>query len=203
MQTGQINRGTILGDYIYNLVKERKDILTIVESGTWNGLGTTRCILDGLRPEQKFWSIELYPDMYELALKNNQAYVNDERVKFMLGSLIKHDEIYWFDHSQIDLKNDLHASLWFHKDIDHLKKAKNVLDAMPSEIDLLILDGGEYSTYPEWVNLKNRTKVVVLDDSSIFKCSKIAHELSNDNSYRCLIQRPHERNGFAIYEKNK
>ena len=37
MKVGQINRGSILGEKIYNLCKQN-DVQTIVEIGAWNGL---------------------------------------------------------------------------------------------------------------------------------------------------------------------
>jgi len=50
--TGQITRGTPLGDWIYDLVK-REDIINIVDIGTWNGLGSTKCIQDAIVDSRK------------------------------------------------------------------------------------------------------------------------------------------------------
>lgn len=197
---GQILRGTELGDFIYNLVN-RKDVFNIVESGSWDGLGTTRCVLDGLRKDQKFISVELYRDMYELTIKNNFSYLQNQNIQFIHGSIIDYEDIFWFDHTTIDKNKDLHAKLWFQSDIDNLKISKNVLNLLPVTIDLLILDGGEYSTYPEWKKLSERTRIVVLDDSSIFKCSKIRKELLDNPEYSCLIDRPDSRNGFCAFER--
>lgn len=199
---GQINRDSTLGNLIFTLTRDRQDIKTIVESGTWNGLGSTRCVLDALREDQSFYSVELYSDMYAEACENNQRALQDSRVKFLHGSVITYEDMFWFDHSKIDMVNDVHAALWFTKDLNNLRVCNNVLADLPEKIDMLILDGGEYSTYPEWQKLKSRTKMVVLDDTSIFKCAKIVEELSSDSTYTCLITAPNERNGFAIYEKN-
>lgn len=198
---GQINRGTELGDCIYNLVRDRVDIKTIVEFGTWNGLGTTKCVIDGLRDDQHFYSIELYPDMYQLALENNRQNLKRSNIRFILGTIVSYNETFWFEHSLIDTNKDAHASLWYQKDMEMLKAGKDVMAQLPEAIDLLILDGGEYSTYPEWVKLRSRTRIVVLDDTATLKCNKIASELTKDASYRCLVNRPNERNGFSVYEK--
>ena len=200
---GQILRGTELGDLIYELVSNRKDIINIVESGSWDGLGTTRCVLDGLRQDQRFTSIELYRDMYEATLKNNSKHINDHRIKFINGSIVRHEDAFWFDHSEIDLDSDLHAKLWFKSDLESLKNCIDVTEELPVKIDLLILDGGEYTTYPEWKKLAERTRIVILDDSSIFKCSRIRKELLDDSQYFCLIDRPKSRNGFCAFERQK
>jgi len=200
--TGQINRDSLLGNFIFAMVLKNQEIKTIVESGTWNGLGTTKCVLDALRPDQEFWSIELYGDMYLEALENNIKWQKDPRVHFLKGAVVSFEETKWFDHSTLDLQNDPHAALWYLKDMSNLRSCENILKDLPPNIDLLILDGGEYSTYPEWVNLKDRTKIVVLDDTAILKCSRIVSELSKDPTYTCIYNAPTERNGFAIYEKN-
>jgi hypothetical protein len=199
---GQINRGTELGEFIYTLVKERADINTIVESGTWNGLGTTRCVLEGLQPHHQFWSIELYPEMHDIARKNNAQYLHDSRVNLLLGSLVSEKDTHWFDHKELKSNPNKHARLWYEKDMKLLRNSKNVLDKLPSQIDLLILDGGEYSTYPEWVKLKDRTKIVVLDDICVLKCAKIDEELIQNEHYTCIIRNTNERHGFSVYEKN-
>jgi len=47
MILGQINRGSKLGEYIFELAKN-SEVKTIVDIGTWNGMGSTKCILDGV-----------------------------------------------------------------------------------------------------------------------------------------------------------
>ena len=49
---GQINRGSLLGEHIFNLAKDPK-IKNIIEIGTWNGLGTTKCIYDAIISSNK------------------------------------------------------------------------------------------------------------------------------------------------------
>ena len=47
MTQGEINRRSILGDMIYDYASE-PNIKTIVDIGTWNGLGTTKCVIDAI-----------------------------------------------------------------------------------------------------------------------------------------------------------
>ena len=96
-----------------------------------------------------------------------------------------------------------HSRLWYQKDIDNIISAKNIIEDLPNKIDFLILDGGEYSTYPEWVKLKDRTRIVALDDSNIFKCSKIRGEIISSGDYIALYDNLHDRNGFSVFERNE
>jgi len=201
MEQGQILRGSNLGELIYNLTK-RKDVKDIVEIGTWFGMGSTKCVIDGIidsNTTKNFVSVELYPEKYNEAIKNLDGYLS--HVKLLNGSIIDYDDMFWFNFD--DLDQNIHMRKWYDDDLDKLKTSKNVLDELSPTIDLLILDGGEFSTYPEWLKLKNRTKIVILDDTNVLKCKKIVEELSNDNNYLSLHIVPNERNGFCIFEKKK
>jgi hypothetical protein len=198
---GQIVRGSNLGEIIYNFTK-REDVKNIVEIGTWFGLGSTKCIIDGIIDsisKKKFVSVELYSEMYDIAKQNLTEYL--QYVDLMNGSIIDYEEIFWFDHETLN-KNDEHYRLWYNKDLEKLKNSKNVLNDIPSEIDLLVLDGGAYSTYPEWNKLKDRTKIVIIDDINEFKSKKIVDEILQKNYISHNIVR-NERNGYGIFEKFK
>lgn len=197
---GQINLGTPAGDLIYEICK-REDVINIVEIGTWNGMGSTMCVIQSIYdiPNKSFTSIELYPEMYETA-KHNLG----DKLKFvnlLNGRIIDYDDVFWFDHSLIDFSKDEHARLYYKKDLDYLKTTPNVFDRLPKKIDFLILDGGEYTTFPEWEKLKDFTKIVALDDSNILKTNKIRNELINNNNYHKIFDDLSYRNGFSVFEK--
>lgn len=208
---GQINLGSPAGDMIYQLCR-RADVNTILEFGTWNGLGSTQCVIKALKDSKSakhFTSIELYEDCYQLAklnLKDDLQYVN-----LLNGTIVTHDDMNWFDHSATlnsihtgDM-NDVqtaHATLWYAKDLSRLLTAKMLISQIPSKIDLLILDGGEYTTYPEWFKLKDRTKIFVLDDTKFLKCRRIREEMLLSSDYTVLHDDLTDRNGFSVFINN-
>lgn len=200
--TGQINLGSKFGDLI-NSISKQDSVKNIVEIGTWNGLGSTICVLDALinYTDKKFYSIELYPDMFLVAKNNLSNYLNLPNFHLLNGRIIERDDVYWFDHSSIQFGLDEHARLYYRSDIDYLQSTENVLRLLPESIDFLILDGGEYTTYPEWHLLKDRTRIVALDDTAVLKCSKIREELLSDVKYRVIEDVLNDRNGFSIFEK--
>ena len=198
---GQINLGTTSGDIIYDISK-KEDIKNIVEIGTWNGMGSTSCVIKGIKESntsKNFISVELYPDMFNIANSNLKEDIS--YVKLLNGRIIEHNDIYWFDHSTIDFNTNDHARLWYQKDINLLTESKNVLDQLPEKIDFLILDGGEYTTYPEWLVLKSRTRIVALDDSNILKSSRIRKEILESGEYITIYDDLFDRNGFSVFEK--
>lgn len=201
---GQINLQSKLGKIIYDLVK-CNNFKNIVDVGTWNGMGTTLCILKALEDKNNIcdtnvYTIELYEEMIQIARQNLQKYINSPTFHMLHGRIADIQEVYeWFDHSSIDFSKDAHAQLWYHKDMMLLLNAANISHLLPDQIDLLILDGGEYSTYPEWHRLKSRTKFFVLDDTNILKCSKIRSEiLSDTKTYSILYDISDDRNGYTV-----
>jgi hypothetical protein len=213
MKIGQINIGSVSGDIITEMCK-RDDVIDIVEIGTWNGMGSTLCVIKGIKESKiskNFVSLELYEDMFREALVNIGDDINF--VNLLNGTIVSFEDSKWFDHSIIDkIINDgydqmgissAHSRLWYQKDMDNLKTANNVLSSMPDNIDFLILDGGEYTTYPEWLKLKDRTKIVALDDSNIFKCARIRDEILSSGEYITLYDNLSDRNGFSVFEKIK
>jgi hypothetical protein len=122
-------------------------------------------------------------------------------ITLLNGRIINFEDAFWFDHSILNLNHDEHAILYYKKDLDYLKTMNDVFGQIPEKIDLLILDGGEYTTYPEWIKLKDRTKIVVLDDSNILKCKKIRQEILDSKNYDTIFDDLNIRNGFSVFKK--
>lgn len=202
MKIGQINLDTKPGQIIYD-ISARLDINTIFEIGTWNGMGSTMCVIKSLIDNnlynKKFISIDLYPEMYNEALENLKDYLH--LVELLHGRIIGAEDTDWFDHSIIDFNTDTHAKLYYKTDMEFLTTMKDVSDKIPNYIDLLILDGGEYTTYPEWKKLRSRTKIVVLDDVNILKTSRIRKEILESNNYITIYEDLEYRNGFSAFER--
>ena len=200
MKLGQITRNSILGNSLY-LLSMRPEIRHIVEMGTWNGMGSTKCIIDGLSNRSdnyRFVSVELYPDMYLEARNNLQDYLND-KIVLLQGKIVEYEDTFWFDRKTID-PLDEHAKLYLESDMKYLKTEKNVFDQVPKSIDLCVLDGGEYSTYPEYLKLKDRVKIFALDDTRILKCSKIREELMQEK-WGIILDDLNVRNGVSILKR--
>jgi hypothetical protein len=91
---------------------------------------------------------------------------------------------------------------WNEVDIINMKKCNLFLNRpnIPDMFDVLLLDGGEFTTYYEFQILKNRCKVIMLDDTNADKCKLIVNEIKNDSSWK-IIKQNDTRNGFLIAEK--
>lgn len=202
---GQINRGSQLGDIIYDLCKQ-DDIKTIVEIGTWNGMGTTKCIYDSILDNKKqdylVYSLESNPDFYNQAI-NNLPQLN--RFHIILGRIVDVDELIDIDLCDdrffVPPSNKEIIRGWLSDDLRNYNSVDNVLGQLPNQIDLLILDGGEFSSLAEFNKLKDRTTYFVLDDTLLIKNNQVASIMRNDENYLILHDNSYDRNGYLVSKK--
>ena len=131
---GQINRGTELGEIIYNIVRQ-EDVINIVEIGTWNGLGSTKCIRDSIiennKTQYNVISLETNKIMYQSAINNNQPLIN---FKIINGTIISVNDFIKFDEIEDMFFNEYGRDIqinWYNEDINNCKNSLNVFKIIP------------------------------------------------------------------------
>ena len=125
---------------------------TILEIGTWNGLGSTKTIIESIKKTNlkvDFYSIETDRIAYRNAkknLKNDIKYVN-----LMYGKIVEVKELplvqdidfnsFGFDPKNVE---------WYIQDLRRYRKVKNIITKLPDQFDFILFDGGEFSTFAEF-----------------------------------------------------
>jgi hypothetical protein len=194
---GQINLDSEFGKLLYTLSRQ-PDIKTIVEIGTWNGCGSTKCIASGIidsGEEKTFVSLETNNEMF-LQAQQNLTDAEKTVTKLIRGRITEFYDLVWLK----DFTLGTEQQRWLWEDIAWYKDCPFVLDQIPEQIDLLLLDGGEFTTVPEFKALKNRYKFVALDDTRALKTKSI-HEYLLQKTDHELVASGDERNGFSIFRK--
>lgn len=194
MSQGQITEGSQRCNIIKKSIAEYNP-KTILEIGTWKGLGSTKCILDVISDDVDFYSLESNKDFFNTAKNNLSSY--SHKFKQIFGRIIDIDEVIEFSNS-ITLTSQ--QKVWLEEDLKNFQNCENVIDLLPKKIDMILLDGGEFSTYPEWEKLKNRCQLILLDDINVLKCEKIYSELINNPEYK-LLEETKEGYGFCLFKK--
>lgn len=208
--SGQIGRDSDFGKKIYELCK-LEHVNTIVEIGTWNGQGSTKCVMDALiekiTEKTEFYSLEANKEMYEkakiywdnfLSLRN---FIIKEKIILLHGKIIEKNDLMSIEELKKLVDYDSRWDIWLEEDKKSLDSCKNVLKQIPEKIDLLILDGGEFSTLAEFKILGKRSKYIACDDTRMLKCREIRNILLKDEQHVCLVDNQNERNGFSIFKK--
>jgi hypothetical protein len=194
VSVGQISQHNEVGRWI-QLLSSLDDVKSIVEIGTWNGKGSSKCIALGVlqraTPNCRVIGFEVNPDMFKKAKRNLSKF---DFFEVLFGSVVGEQEL---DQTQL---NEQEMG-WFVQDLKWIRESPSVLDRVPKEIDLLILDGGEFSTYAEFKKLEKKlTRWLILDDTRTRKCSKILEELLHNPQY-LIVHVSQERNGTAVLMK--
>jgi len=195
MKTGQINRGSNLGEKIFRICTQ-PNVRTIVEIGTWNGMGSTKCILDGVVGQnKKVWSLECNKTRH-LEAKINLGFLPPD-FNLLHGTIVTAEELTPI----LETLTNETLKQWLTEDIEWIRHTPNVIDQLPEKIDLCIIDGGEFSGDIEFFRLWERCHYIILDDTNAIKHKKTKEFiLSKPDKLKIIEDNIIERNGFLICE---
>lgn len=209
---GQVNRGSFFGEQVYKLASNRK-FKNYVEIGTWNGEGSTKCFMDAIfqrLDDSCLYSIEANKEFYDQATKFWESKISTIKIPFnklnlIYGRIIEVEDLT----PEEEIKNhkifkDHPWLTWRNRNIKEYNMCENVIDKLPSTIDVLFLDGGQFSTPAEWKKLKDRTNVVMLDDTNTYKTEKIRQEIVNDpDNWEIIFDKESDRHGIFMAARHE
>ena len=145
-----------------------------------------------------FYSLECNKDK---CIDAAELYTNNDKIH-ILNEVIWNEEPNDFYKIFPQCLSNKMYKLWNEVDIINMKKCNLFLDRpnLPEIFDVILLDGGEFTTYYEFQILKNRCKILMLDDINVDKCKLIVSEIKSDKSWK-IIKSDNVRNGYLIAEK--
>lgn len=194
INTGQVKLNQGIGRWITKYAKDLR-YKKFLEIGTWNGRGSTVCFAYGFKSRTdnpEFLSLETNEDLYK---QSSEFWRDDLNIKIRHCRIFKDNEL-----PTLDIVQSIHSDInkdWHEQDINNFKSA-SYIEVSP---DVVLLDGGEYMTYFEYLKLKDTAKVFILDDTSAAKCKKIVEELSQNSEWKLIDKDPNERNGWHVFER--
>jgi predicted O-methyltransferase YrrM len=199
---GQITRHTESGKQLYRILQEDDTIKRVVEIGTWNGRGSTLCLIHGIQGKnvESFHSIECNREKHLAAVEFLDSQM-EGNTTLLWGSIIDtahvSSDAYRKNFPGLDTSESLRS--WFDIDLKNCEAAPNVLKDLPEQIDFLLLDGGEYTTLNEFEILLPRcVGYIALDDTLPDKSRECRMRLVNSGDWKEIVQLD-ERNGFSIF----
>lgn len=198
---GQISDDQYLHKIIHNYASDKKN-KTFLEIGTWNGQGSTKAFVNGLSKRDDdyiFYSLECNSHKSRDAQK---LYKNHKNV-FILNEVIWNempDDFYEIFPECLD--NELYKK-WNEIDIINMKRCNVFVNRkdIPDVFDVILFDGGEFTTWYEFLILKDRVKYVILDDTNTSKCKRIVEKMYEEKDKWKIIEKANERNGFIVAER--
>jgi hypothetical protein len=118
-------------------------------------------------------------------------------VNFMNGSLISNDDI---DKWLIDNNVILDETQKYWLSIDKTNST-NILELSLKSIDILLIDGSDYSGYLELVLLKDISKYILLDDVNSLKNEMARKYLLMSSDFELVFEDLNSRNGYSVFKK--
>jgi len=195
---GQITDGRF-SELIREYTKDSSN-KTFLEIGTWNGLGSTKQFVDVLKTRSDdyiFYSLECNSD------KSNDAkklYVSEDKVHILNEVLFNDEPNNFHEIFPQCISNEMYKE-WHRVDMGNMKKCNIFLERtdLPKIFDVVLLDGGEFTTYFEYQLIKDRCKYLLLDDINVAKCTKIVEEIKSEpTKWKVIEENRYTRNGFLI-----
>jgi hypothetical protein len=211
----EINLNEEFGYEIYQTVI-KYNLICNLEIGSWDGEGSTHCFVEAMKllcGHKKLICLEIDSQKFQV-LKNRYKHI--DFVYPIQNSSISYNEMVFKNFEEIwnspmnkidkNLSSKELVESWFNKDISLLKNIEkgSLIDLKNYYWDSVLIDGGEFTGYSEFLLLKDKTNVFFLDDvHKAFKCYQIYKELKENNNWTLLKENKNTRNGYAIFKKNK
>lgn len=195
---GQILPDSNLGKWITKISSNEDEVQTILEIGTWWGMGSTLCIINGLykreRPIISGYSFEVDYMRHVFALNKLQPL--PENFYLVHGTITESNEL------DIEIEDEIKQE-WLARDKRNIQSARFISpDTLPGKIDLLILDGSVFTGFNEFMKLKDRSKYIILDDTKTQKHSKTReYILLGNDGFEIIQDELCERNGYLICKR--
>lgn len=193
---GQINRSSNFGKLLYQTALNPM-LTKWLEIGTWNGKGTTTCILDGFRDAEKdsskLISYEANNHMYMMAIENLKNHSYYKNVILHNGRIP--------NSNPFTLANTLEKSDFYKRFYDSEKYLYNEANQIAPEFSpqVVVLDGAEYTGMLDFESVpKDDLKIIFLDDVNCDKNKKVVNLLKSDSNWIQHIKED-ERNGWACF----
>jgi len=209
--------GQICNDAFYEDIKavaSNRKYKTFLEVGTWNGLGSTKAFVEGFKHRQSqggdgiddgvddyvFYSLECNKDKWSDAVK-----LYDNSRVHILNEVIWNEEPADFYKIFPQCLTDERFKHWNEVDLINMKKCEIFLKRanLPEVFDVVLLDGGEFTTYYEFQLLKNRCNMLMLDDVNVDKCKLIVEEIRANPQQWTILKQNDLRNGYLVAERIK
>jgi len=187
---GQIRLDGRFGRWIA-LLAGSDHVTSLLEIGTWKGMGSTALIARALegRTGVHAVSIESNVEFHKIAQQNLKSFQQPELI---WGSIVSHGEL---DEENLTGQEPV----WLQDDLTALEAAPVLKSEIPDTLDFLLLDGGEFSSWAEFMILLPRLKKFVLLDDTFVRKNRKTDAFLRASPEWLLIDSGRDRNGWSVW----
>ncbi len=207
---GEINTTDQFGQSIINITKKYQ-LYNILEIGSWDGTGSTQCFIEGLKSfdTKKLTCLEINSERFNQLVKNVKHLdwvkcINESSISLKVMQHKTFDELWASPYNYIQTTKNI-VEQWYNLDIQTISETQSgFLETDTTFYDGVLIDGGEFTGYSEFLLVKDRCNVLFLDDYyNAFKTRQVAEELNNTPEWECIAGNKYLRGGFAVFKRVK
>jgi hypothetical protein len=185
---------------------ETFNIRSVIEVGSGEGAGSTECIAAGMwkvsPADRELVCIEANPDRFANLAERFAGLpwvtaVNSRSVSRGSMTPKSFDDVWSSPHNGLRYPREAVAKWW-----NEQHDGPGYLETLPSgkRFDAALIDGCEFTGFDDFRLLKDRVRVVMLDDTfSAYKCRRAEHVLRFDPEWHCVWSSIFVRNGASIW----
>lgn len=190
-------------------------VLTALEIGSSNGAGSTRALVEGLRPKerQQLHCLELSRPRFAQLLKRYEdlPWVCCHNLTSVSAECFPAAEDvarFYEVHPESPLRQHplKEVQSWLRQDLEYVKRAdqpqggiRMIMEATGITVfDLVLIDGSEFTGGAELTEVYG-ARYILLDDTRTFKNHASYERLSHDPTYALIAEDATCRNGFAAF----
>eukprot|EP00223_Ostreococcus_mediterraneus_P007488 CAMPEP_0179703014 /NCGR_PEP_ID=MMETSP0937-20121108/2575_1 /TAXON_ID=548131 ORGANISM="Ostreococcus mediterraneus, Strain clade-D-RCC2593" /NCGR_SAMPLE_ID=MMETSP0937 /ASSEMBLY_ACC=CAM_ASM_000575 /LENGTH=225 /DNA_ID=CAMNT_0021576167 /DNA_START=446 /DNA_END=1123 /DNA_ORIENTATION=+ len=201
---GQVGPDTPYGRVLREIA-ERPEIQVILETGTWDGTGSSLALGQGLlKSKGVLFTIEAVEEQWIHAQHNLASYP----VKCLLGvgvdttnypTIEEVEAVLGMDQMHVDWRN-WHASEKTLTDLYPVGLIKPICERYP--VQFMHIDGAEFAGIAEYKVVRKYckdVKFIAMDDVRTFKNFINYGKLKTDASWQVFKENMSERNGWAVF----
>jgi hypothetical protein len=205
-----------MGDFAENhelftfliLAGANPDFKVFLEVGTGSGMGITRALINGIlqRNEQnaKLYSFDTNePAIHKARFQyiNNRKWLSTSFAQFIWGRLNKTEFLLREDLSEFPNPAAIRPIYDLMYDREHHLWLKAPFVSLNEKYDVIVLDGGDFSSVGDFSNLKDMNpKMWVLVDVNLCKNRGAFAELSASGKYE-LVRKFEDGRGSALFKR--
>jgi predicted O-methyltransferase YrrM len=203
----EITKADTFGQAIAGTIRALS-IESVLEIGSFDGLGSTQVMIDALRhaASPHLTCLETDPMRYrELVLNTIRhpwvACVCHSSIS--LGSLTPKDfdrDVWESRYNSLRYPREVVRG-WWDETLRHLRDVEaGYLETSSETFDAALIDGDEFCGYDDFRLVKDRVRCLMLDDVfHAYKCARAHRELIDDPAWRLVWCDSGVRNGAAIW----
>ena len=179
------------------------DVRSVIEIGSWDGTGSTTVIMQALEPvtDKRLTCVEANPERHAALTR---LVANRPWVTTVCGRSVSRagltpqsfEEMWRSPYNRLRYPEDLVRS-WWNQQTD----GAGFLETLTGETwDAALIDGCEFSGWDDYRLLRDRVRVLMLDDVfSAYKCAEAHDDLRRRAEWTCVWSSAFVRNGAAIW----